>query len=94
LALTIRYECEVVLCQRREPTFNQPPIEGSFCDTEGGCIADRSVGVGAGGQFFVWRALQGGSDAERKKMFDRTVKLRVSRQSIVLGISWGSVYYR
>jgi hypothetical protein len=27
-------------------------------------------------------------------MIDRTVKLRVSRQSIVLGISRGSVYYR
>jgi hypothetical protein len=26
---------EVVLCRRREPTFNQPPIEGSFCDTNG-----------------------------------------------------------
>ena len=50
--------------------------------------------VGAGGLFFVRRALQGRSVAERKKMIDRTVKLRVSRQAIVLGISRGAVYYR
>jgi hypothetical protein len=42
--------------------------------------------VGAGGQFFVRRARQGGSVAERKKMIDRTVKLSVRRQAIVLGI--------
>jgi putative transposase len=31
---------------------------------------------------------------ERKKMIDRTSKLSVSRQAIVLGISRGSVYYQ
>ncbi|QEU08004.1 IS3 family transposase [Paracoccus yeei] len=44
--------------------------------------------------FFVRRARQGGSVAERKKMIDPTAKLSVSRQAIVLGISRGSVYYK
>ncbi len=50
--------------------------------------------VGAGGQFFVRRARQGGPAAERKKMIDPSAKLSVSRQAIVLGISRGSVYYQ
>ncbi|MCE8530523.1 IS3 family transposase [Ruegeria pomeroyi] len=44
--------------------------------------------------FFVRRARQGGSVAERKKMIDPTAKLSVSRQATVLGISRGSVYYK
>jgi hypothetical protein len=32
----IRCECELVLCQRREPTFNQPSIEVFLCEVEGG----------------------------------------------------------
>ncbi|MCB1504877.1 MAG: IS3 family transposase [Hyphomicrobiaceae bacterium] len=44
--------------------------------------------------FFVRRARQGGSVAERKKMIDPAAKLSVSRQAIVLGISRGSVYYK
>ena len=36
---------------------------------------------------------RGGSVGERKKMIDLTAKLSVSRQAIMLGISWGSVYY-
>ncbi|MBK8438334.1 MAG: IS3 family transposase [Rhodobacter sp.] len=44
--------------------------------------------------FFVRRARQGGSAAERKKMIDRTAKLSVGRQAKVLGISRGSVYYK
>ncbi|MCE8531757.1 IS3 family transposase, partial [Ruegeria pomeroyi] len=44
--------------------------------------------------FFVRRARQGGSVAERKKMIDPTAKLSVSRQASVLGISRGSVYYK
>ncbi|WP_217898769.1 IS3 family transposase [Puniceibacterium sediminis] len=44
--------------------------------------------------FFVRRARQGGSVAERKKMIDPTAKLSVSRQAVVLGISRGAVYYK
>ncbi|MBD8065931.1 IS3 family transposase [Devosia sp. PTR5] len=44
--------------------------------------------------FFVGRARQSGSAAERKKMIDPSAKLSVSRQAIVLGISRGSVYYK
>ncbi|MEC7299868.1 MULTISPECIES: IS3 family transposase [unclassified Sulfitobacter] len=44
--------------------------------------------------FFVRRARQGGSAAERKKMIDRNAKLSLSRQAMVLGISRGSIYYQ
>lgn len=43
---------------------------------------------------FVGRAGEGRSVVERKKMIDRTVKLSVSRQAVVLGISRGAVYYK
>ena len=42
--------------------------------------------------FFVQRARQCGSVAERKKMIDPAVRLSVIRQAIVLEISRGSVY--
>ena len=48
----------------------------------------------AGERFFVRRARQGGSVAERKTMIDNSAKLSVSRQAILLGISRGSVYYK
>ncbi|MFV0512970.1 MAG: IS3 family transposase [Jhaorihella sp.] len=44
--------------------------------------------------FFVGRAREGRSVAERKKMIDHKAKLSVSRQANVLGISRGAVYYR
>ncbi|MBL9058416.1 MAG: IS3 family transposase [Mangrovicoccus sp.] len=43
--------------------------------------------------FFVRRARQGGSVAERKTMIDRDHGLSISRQAKTLGISRGSVYY-
>ncbi|TNC46268.1 IS3 family transposase [Rubellimicrobium rubrum] len=43
--------------------------------------------------FFVRRARQGGSVAERKAMIDRDHELSVSRQAKALGISRGSIYY-
>jgi putative transposase len=44
--------------------------------------------------FFVRRARQGGSVAERKTMINNSAKLSVSRQASLLGISRGSVYYQ
>ncbi|MDG2284552.1 MAG: IS3 family transposase [Alphaproteobacteria bacterium] len=44
--------------------------------------------------FFVRRARQGGSVAERKEMIDPRARLSVSRQALVLGISRGAVYYK
>jgi hypothetical protein len=80
----ICYDCEVVLCQRREPTFNQPQIEGSFCDAEGGRIR-RSESWRWGTVFCPARSARRVSRGAQK-MIDHTVKLNVSRQAIVLRI--------
>ena len=55
--------------------------------------ARQDRGADAGTRFFVRRARESRTIAERKAMIDRTDALPVSRQAKALGISRGSVYY-
>ena len=58
---------------------------------ENAACEDRGADVGRG--FFVRRARESRTIAERKTMIDRSDDLPVSRQAKALGISRGSVYY-
>ena len=77
-----------------------PPASSDRSRRPSRCAGDRREdaacqdrGADAGERFFVRRARQGRTVAERKAMIDRAHDLPLTRQAKALGISRGSVYY-